>query len=505
MTGEYDARTGNGMSMADDNTMRSYRPNDPLRRDTAPASERERSNDPLVELARLIGQSDPFAEVGRGNARDADVRRDLRHDDPASPPVPDWRGSPPPYALMRAKVAASAPAFQPAVPAPASDHAGDHASDYADDHRYAPRFAPEPQYDEADRSVAQYDAATYDDTNYAAAAQDGPEHEFSQYDADAGAAAEQQDEAIYDDPPRARRRGGMLTALTLIGCAMIGTAGAYGYRTYYVSPAPYSAPVIVADKTPTKVVPASDAQSSKVIQDRVGDAAPAERMVTREEQPVVLKVPTPPAVLPAAAVPFASANTASIESLSAPPPVVTMAAPPAAAAPPSSVTASGEPKRIRTVTIRADGSEAAGNRPVTATSSVSRAVAPAPKAAAARGGPLQLDPQQLTEPAAPAPGAPLTPTAPRVASAPATGGSGGYVVQVSSQKSESEAQASFHAMQAKYPSAFNGRSPIIRRADLGAKGVFYRALVGPFASSGDAGHFCSSLKAAGGQCIVQKN
>jgi hypothetical protein len=76
---------------------------------------------------------------------------------------------------------------------------------------------------------------------------------------------------------------------------------------------------------------------------------------------------------------------------------------------------------------------------------------------------------------------------------------------VSSQKSEAEAQASFRAMQTKYPSAFNGRSPIIRRADLGAKGVFYRALVGPFASSGDAGHFCSSLKAAGGQCIVQKN
>jgi hypothetical protein len=78
-------------------------------------------------------------------------------------------------------------------------------------------------------------------------------------------------------------------------------------------------------------------------------------------------------------------------------------------------------------------------------------------------------------------------------------------VQVSSQRSQSEAEASFRAMQTKYPSAFSGHSPIIRRADLGAKGVFYRALVGPFANSGDAGHFCSSLKAAGGQCIVQKN
>jgi hypothetical protein len=82
---------------------------------------------------------------------------------------------------------------------------------------------------------------------------------------------------------------------------------------------------------------------------------------------------------------------------------------------------------------------------------------------------------------------------------------GGYVVQVSAQRSEARAEASFRLMQAKYPSGFKYRSPIIKRCDLGAKGVFYRALVGPFASAGDAVHFCSGLKAAGGECIVQKN
>ena len=105
-----------------------------------------------------------------------------------------------------------------------------------------------------------------------------------------------QDEAIYDDPPRARRSG-MLTALTLIGCAMIGTAGAYGYRNYHGNSAPSAAPVIVADKTPTKIVPAIRPAVDKAIQDRVGEAAQAERVVPREEQPVILKVPTPPAVL----------------------------------------------------------------------------------------------------------------------------------------------------------------------------------------------------------------
>ena len=43
------------------------------------------------------------------------------------------------------------------------------------------------------------------------------------------------------------------------------------------------------------------------------------------------------------------------------------------------------------------------------------------------------------------------------------------------------------------------------RADLGDKGVFYRAMVGPFGSQDEAAQFCGSLKTAGGQCVVQRN
>jgi hypothetical protein len=60
-------------------------------------------------------------------------------------------------------------------------------------------------------------------------------------------------------------------------------------------------------------------------------------------------------------------------------------------------------------------------------------------------------------------------------------------------------------LRTKFPTQFGGREPIIRRADLGAKGVYYRALVGPFASADQAAGMCSSLKAAGGSCIVQRN
>jgi cell division septation protein DedD len=85
----------------------------------------------------------------------------------------------------------------------------------------------------------------------------------------------------------------------------------------------------------------------------------------------------------------------------------------------------------------------------------------------------------------------------------ATGG--GYAVQVSSQRSEEEAQSSFRDLQAKYPDLLGGRTPIIRRADLGAKGIFFRAMVGPVTSADQATELCSNLKAAGGSCLVQKN
>jgi cell division septation protein DedD len=87
--------------------------------------------------------------------------------------------------------------------------------------------------------------------------------------------------------------------------------------------------------------------------------------------------------------------------------------------------------------------------------------------------------------------------------APSAGGS--YAVQVTSQRSEADAEAAFRALQGKYPQQLSGHRPIIRRADLGAKGIYYRALVGPFASAEQAAGLCSSIKAAGGNCIIQRN
>ena len=40
---------------------------------------------------------------------------------------------------------------------------------------------------------------------------------------------------------------------------------------------------------------------------------------------------------------------------------------------------------------------------------------------------------------------------------------------------------------------------------VGAKGTYYRAMVGPYGNQNAASELCASLKAAGGQCIIQKN
>jgi len=46
---------------------------------------------------------------------------------------------------------------------------------------------------------------------------------------------------------------------------------------------------------------------------------------------------------------------------------------------------------------------------------------------------------------------------------------------------------------------------MIYKVDLGTKGTYYRAMVGPFTNANEAGELCSNLKAAGGQCLIQKN
>ena len=167
--------------------------------------------------------------------------------------------------------------------------------------------------------------------------------------------------------------------------------------------------------------------------------------------------------------------------------------------------AGNEPRKIKTFSVRSDQPDPAA-RPTVASRAPAPNAAPSPAAPAttrAAPAPTVAVPIALAPQNSNAAHTQVASTNPTQAAPAAT--TGGYVVQVSSQRNEADARASFKALQAKFPSSLASRSPLIKRADLGAKGVYYRAMVGPFASSDEASQFCGGLKSAGGQCVVQRN
>jgi cell division septation protein DedD len=78
---------------------------------------------------------------------------------------------------------------------------------------------------------------------------------------------------------------------------------------------------------------------------------------------------------------------------------------------------------------------------------------------------------------------------------------GNWVVQLSAQRSEEEAQSASRAAQAKY-AVLEGRQMVIRKKDQGRRGVFYVAQVGPLARD-EANALCNRIKGAGGNCFIQ--
>jgi hypothetical protein len=314
------------------------------------------------------------------------------------------------------------------------------------------------------------------------------------------------EEQSYDDVPRAAMRMGGLSAAILVACAIVGTATAYGYRTYYKEGGTRPTSVMSGDLTAGDKVASND---SSMTNGRLSDVSPSERTTTRPEQPA----PNLRVVLPPPVTPLTSSAPTTPTATPEPHPGPANTAGPAV---------TSEPKRVRTTTFRANPNETASRgSPAERDNDVGQAHAnsgtkPASPSARGNRSPMSLDPQAPAYAAAPAEAQtlrersaavmPLTPPAPReTAPARTSAGSGHYLVQLSSQRSEAEAHASYRAMQAKYASQLAGHEHVVKRADLGSKGTFYRSMVGPFASAGEAEHFCAKLKSAGAQCITQRN
>ena len=397
----------------------------------------------LAKLAQLTGQSDPFGTAAkttlplqsRANVRPQNVPVDAEASAPAG--SPPW--------MQRAKQEYEEP--KPEYPSPvlplhryAAASEQDHHEPQAADERYG-----------LIKSVEQENTRYLDDP-YA--------HQRG-----------------YEDEPEPRTRsGGMVTVAAALALAVVGTVA---YRTYFGSPRSGEPPIITADNSASKVVPTqSDGDASKA-PGRIPPGDGGEKLVSRDEARIDVN----------------SKSGASLEVFpplnqnSSPPPVASVSPTgPALTMAANGTMPNNEPRQIRTLAVRGDPAENGGIPTGAAAPAKPDPTAPSASAPTAL---AQRNPSAASASA----NAPVTLSAPASDPAPPirlaatnavrTARSAGrdYLVQVSSQKNEADVQASYRALQNKFPAALGSRPPVIKRADLGAKGVYYRTMVGPFGST----------------------
>jgi hypothetical protein len=469
-------------------------------------------NDPLAELARLIGQNDPLGAGGKPPPRPLQSRANVRapqydppqqydapEEEPVAPPSP-------PAWMQRAR-------HETPLPPPPLPPGYEDEPEYQQPepvhplHRYAAQQPPPPPHQAPPAQDDYYEQPQ----QYA----DEPQHDPSRYDdalygrLENGENDYQRDPAYPDDPyayqgeyeeepPPKKRSSGLMTVAAVLALAVVGTGAAFGYRTYVGSPRVGEPPIIKADNSPTKVMAApSDGGVTAKTPDRLVPGDGGEKIVSREETPVdVTSKSGPRVVFPPL---NQNANPPAAASVSPSAPMTTAA---------NGTMPNNEPRKIKTLAVKGDaadnggipaGANAPPSRPAPPTRSAAAPPARNPASAnASANSPMSLAPQatesEQTRVAAnnPAQSAP----------AGAAEGGGSFLVSVSSQDSEALARESFRVEQGKYASVLGSRSPVVKRVDLANGKVKYRAMVGPYRTRAEAAQFCTELKAAGGQCFI---
>jgi hypothetical protein len=434
----------------------------------------KRAADPLSELARIMegedaAQADPFGSMFT-------APRPV-HPEPVSPRrTPKIKED-----IFSAELRGTmdhAPSVEP--------HAHDPYTNYAYDPQVAPHApvppqgrpmepAPEPQWSDDPNAYLDY----------------GPEGEEAGY----GAQPEQAEGG--------RRWLNIRPWHAVAAAALIG-AGGIGWSFAHRSGDAGSRDIaiIAAPQGPAKVLPSADAQpkdsdQGATVLDR-HETAQVRKIVTHEEQAV------DPTVLPKAVQLGDGPVNAPHE--------------PAALARP-------EPKKVKTVSVRPDGTVIEHDAPPPA---VAKAVAP-PHAPAARDVALGGTPKSAAKPATtPVAKAPVKPKpalkpAPKVAAAeepadaagaaddaaapvadaPVKGSSGSFAVQFGAASSEAEARALVSMVADRYSGQLGGRKPSFKMATVGEKTVYRVRVAGMSKESATA--VCGKVKASGGNCFVAGN
>ncbi|WP_336488948.1 SPOR domain-containing protein [Methylobacterium nigriterrae] len=417
--------------------------------------------DPLAELARIVGQDDPFralleARDGRGGAES---------------PRPESRRI--------------EPSFAPEVGSPEPSHSADAFNQY----------------------LASVERAYPAESAYA----DDPE---------AALAAEEFHERGLK---RAGRRKRLVSVGAGIAVVAVSITGALTWRGLHAGHSGGGVPVIQADTSPLKIAPKTadgveiPDQNKQIYEPKAKDGQI--RIVNREEQPLDVAQAARSAQGPeGGATPGAGAQQGSLtDAFGEPRRVRTVSVKPDTPAPApqreAQVAETATPTPIPTMTLPTDEPASAKSRPVRQAAlptPVPTPTAPAPAAEAtpvvAAPAPTRPKAPQRVASVAPETALPVEPPTTTAATTPAPAASaapvGGFAVQLGVRTSEREAQTAFREMQGKY-SQLAGKPELIRQAEVNGKTI-YRVRVGPLGKA-EATSLCSQLQGAGGQCFVAKN
>ena len=436
-----------------------------LRQDGTRAPQSGSKADPLAELARIVGQDDPFRAL-------LAARDEMR--------------------------AVSANASQPGWSA-----------------RVEPSFTPEAQKPTPADAFDQYLASVEQDTHPEGAGYDGVHGAAP----DAASADYESDRPLRRVNPRRR----LVSVGAGIAVVAVAVTGALTYKGLGSS-SQGGVPVVQADSTPLKVAPkVADGveipDQNRQIYDPKGKKDGQIKIVNREEQPLDVAEAARAAqgVGPAGGAQGGTTpGNGPFEAFGEPRRVRTVAVKPdAPPAPPARDTqADAGPAPIPTMVLPSDEPpprpsptrQAAAAGLATATpASVAPPPAPTPvEASAPKPVAAKPPPKAAQRVATVAPAAPDTTssTATSDDQAISNGPVSGFSVQLGVRGSAAEAKAALRQMQAKY-TQLAGKPELIRQAEVNGKTIF-RVRVGPL-EKGEASSLCSALQGAGGQCFVAKN
>ena len=516
------------------------------------------NDDPLAELSRIVGKTDPFKGIFATQSAPtaaAPVVQSQSRNNSAFAPAPaaaiDIFSRKAPHGAPEHKeptLGFSAPRYAEQAPELHAQH----------DDPFAPRF-----FDEANAGPA---ASEQEADFFSHLAPGHEENAQPDYAEDYAAAV----------APESNKRSvrGTAVLMGVLLMAMLGGAAGIGWKSQMKQAPEGSLPVIKAATAPVKIEPAKPELDASNMATPAQDANA--KLVSKAEQPVeIVQTPGQPPIKIARIIPLTGDQTAAImtgtaasaqvtppsesglpiprsvktvtidasgKPLGAPAqakpvvaaPVVAM---PAAAAPPTSIAqlaAQSEPvvapaPAPRLPLMAAGGAPARTPTPSSATATDTapvapkattpkatiRAAAPAPKPVvaapkAAADAPLQLSPALAAKPSKtaskPAPVDAINAAAADETAAPATKtttSSGTFAVQLAAPASEAEAKATAARLQGQYATELNGHKTVVRKADLGAGRTVYRVRVANLTKD-EAVSICESLKSSGGQCFISR-